>query len=134
MGKLPDIETLLELKKRFTLEQIAQMFGVTRQYVWITLNQSPDYYKQQYSKKEQIERRNQEIRRLWQEGKTGQELAEMFGVSINTIYRAKDGAKHKLQIGCDNCKSQPYARGYCKKCYSKLWRAEKRERESVHVD
>jgi transposase len=108
MGKLPDIE-------------IAKMFGVTRQFVWITLSQSVDYHEQQYSEKEQIEKRNAEIRRLWQEGVTGPELVEMFGVSINTIYRAKNGVKHNVSVGCEKCKTEPFSRGYCRRCY-KRWR------------
>ena len=51
------------------------------------------------------------------------ELARRLGISSTTVLyarREKGIPRYEMPIGCDDCKTHPYAKGLCRSCYLRL--------------
>jgi DNA-binding transcriptional regulator GbsR (MarR family) len=111
------------LFKTHSIGELGEMLGITRQAVSYRLRKYPEYN----AIKELKARKRRDfiggVVRMYSDGMSPSDVAEFTGLSTSRVYAilsryATDYPRLK-PVGCDKCKTEPYALGLCNACYQR---------------
>lgn len=118
-SKLPPLNTILELYQTKSINQIAELCGVSRQAVWQQLAPlNLPSKKRDPNKQAKIKL----IKQLRAEGLSFDEIGKSLGLSGGfcrqiALDAGLDTTRRLKPIGCPACSTRPYAKGLCRNCY-----------------
>ena len=111
-----DTQVLVNLYKNYSLRQIAKRYNVPHQTIAYRLRHID-------TSKPDLSRRNEEIRKDYACGIDINLIADSFDLSLKRVRAICTGVRRpRKQPGCPDCETKHYARGWCKKCYTRWLR------------
>lgn len=123
------VQTIIELRRRdgLTLKEIGQRVGMTYQGVAYHLRKAGIETSRQHASDETL---TDKIEALYEQGHSIREVGELVNLAPSAVYRRLqltevDTTKKLKPIGCETCRTTPYARGMCVNCYRRWLRRRK---------
>ena len=106
---------IVRLSATYNTVEIAELYGITRERVRQILNARG------VTERQFVRHRMREIEPML--GKmSDSDIARLHGIAVSAIsnYRNRKGIEaYSKPIGCEDCATDPYAKGLCRNCYAR---------------